>query len=406
MQIRDSYADTDTDDWALIVLLPVLGCALLWFAIQCQLESEFNAVGLIRRLVVTELAPATAASLESSLVHFTGYAQSESGITDPLTGMSTQKGLLLARKVQKYSSQERFVDVQQRAASKFNAASKVNDESKNLSNIASLTMVPSRTTAGNYVIPGYCLPALPASNLLPPTQDAVSSLHKKLGRPVQMVADSLYIGRNPGSPQNGDLKITYYEAPSQQISIVAKKDKNTFAPYAVEEQKLPIMYLHVGDVDATTILKPFVHDRKIDLQAMRLSCFMSLLAALILLEAPILKLYSNFPSIAKLFGEMITPFQIATSCVVTGVITASAWLRHEPLFALLVITVTWLAAVAVVSGFRLCTIAGQRLSLDPTVGLCVLAIAKIGLIKEGVELAAKSATVFAAYCGHYPITPN
>jgi Transmembrane protein 43 len=385
MQIYDTTGDSD--DWRCTILCPLIGLALLWFSIQYQLETEYNAVGLLNRLTVTELTPASAASVQSKLVHFTGFAQSDGGITDPLCGISTKTGLSLRRKVQKFTASGEFVDQTTTAS------------------VNSLVLQPSRATAGFYVIPKQYLCDLPTTNLVQPTREAANILHKKLGRPVQATTDILYVGKNPLVPKVGDLKITYWETPAQQISIVAAKDKNSFSPYAVRQLISPIIYVTPGDVDAATILRPHMPERKIDLMAMRWTNLTVVLAALCLFEAPIVFLYTTFPTIGNLFGQMITPFQIATSCVVTGVITAAAWLRHEPLFALAMILVTWAAAVAGVCVFKFGMALFQRLNFDPQVGLYLVILAKVGLIIEGAHLGIQSVRVFAGYGGQFPITP-
>lgn len=54
-------------------------------------------------------------------------------------------------------------------------------------------------------------------------QQGVSMIHAQ--------GNTLYIGRQPGTPAIGDVRVTFFETPAAEVSIIAKVSGNTFVPF-------------------------------------------------------------------------------------------------------------------------------------------------------------------------------
>lgn len=54
-------------------------------------------------------------------------------------------------------------------------------------------------------------------------QQGVSMIHAQ--------GNTLYIGRQPGTPAIGDVRVTFFETPAAEVSIIARVNGNTFVPF-------------------------------------------------------------------------------------------------------------------------------------------------------------------------------
>lgn len=48
---------------------------------------------------------------------------------------------------------------------------------------------------------------------------------------VHVSGSTVYLGRNPGNPQIGDVRVTFQQTPPADVSIIAQVIRNTFEPF-------------------------------------------------------------------------------------------------------------------------------------------------------------------------------
>lgn len=48
---------------------------------------------------------------------------------------------------------------------------------------------------------------------------------------IHIQGNTLYVGRQPGTPSIGDVRVTFFETPAAEVSIIAKVNGNTFVPF-------------------------------------------------------------------------------------------------------------------------------------------------------------------------------
>lgn len=68
-------------------------------------------------------------------------------------------------------------------------------------------------------------------NLEENIDNAVSQAVRGPNTMINIQGNFLYIGRRPNQPKVGDMRISFFEVPAQEISIIAKVSGDTFAPF-------------------------------------------------------------------------------------------------------------------------------------------------------------------------------
>ena len=48
---------------------------------------------------------------------------------------------------------------------------------------------------------------------------------------IHTQTNTIYVGREPGSPSIGDVRVTFFETPAAEVSILAKVNGDTFVPF-------------------------------------------------------------------------------------------------------------------------------------------------------------------------------
>lgn len=137
---------------------------------------------------------------------------------------------------------------------------------------------------------------------------------------------------SPGTPQIGDVRLSWkLVGPQQTISIIAKQNNNTFAPYVSQETKKSIDLLEMGEQPAEVMFANAHDANTLVTWLIRIGGWLAMFIGLNMIIKPISVLGDVIPIIGTIleYGGKLISFVIATA--VSLVVISVAWLFYRPL---------------------------------------------------------------------------
>ncbi len=166
-----------------------------------------------------------------------------------------------------------------------------------------------------------------------------------------MVVDGgLYVGRNPQSPQIGDLRIRFSVVPAETASVVAAQRGDGFAPYQTRAGDR-VMMLRTGEVPAAAMFQSAEEGNTIMTWALRVFGVFLMFTGFSMIFRPLSVVGSVVPVIGSILGAGTGLVAGILTFVIAPVVIAVAWIFYRPLIGILVLVVglavaaglTWLA---------------------------------------------------------------
>lgn len=160
---------------------------------------------------------------------------------------------------------------------------------------------------------------------------------------IHVGANQIYLGKNPGSPQIGDVRITYTKCSPTKCSLIAKVKGNTFARYKTGNGKM-FSLVEKGAVESDQMIQSAKDSNSMMKWIFRcLGLFLIYLGLRMLLGFPemVLKVVPFLSSILSV-GVGIVCFLL--TIVWGGLIIAIAWLFYRPILSICILAVVAVAA--------------------------------------------------------------
>ncbi|MBO4756513.1 MAG: TMEM43 family protein [Bacteroidales bacterium] len=201
-------------------------------------------------------------SFDGKMVHLTGFAATDESFADSTFGVYASDILRMERKVEYYQMVERSetetkenLDGSKTETTTYYYDEKWVDEpvdSKSFYDTdrrdANWTLIVSsdaefvakEAKVGAYSLPEHMVSALGNKSRLElhPDMERLALVDEYAHRNyytrkelVQVSNNSIYVGLNPAQPAIGDVRITYYTVPEENVSIMAKIQGNTFTQF-------------------------------------------------------------------------------------------------------------------------------------------------------------------------------
>lgn len=298
---------------------------------------------------------------EGRLVHVTGRAETAENLVDSEMGVQAQ-AIALIREVEMYQWKEssrsetrkklgggeetvttytygkewseRVVD---------SKAFKQPEGHSNPGHMAyqSKTIRAENVRLGVFKLPGFLVAKITGESPLALNSETPPPLGQRMD--VQRQANGFYFGRNPSSPQVGDLRMIYRVVLPTEVSLVAQQAGTTFVPYKAAAGG-SIELLSMGSVSADAMFKEAQQANTILTWALRLGGFVLMAIGVNMLLAPLVVLADVVPAIGSLIGAGTFIISALFSGVFSFLTIAIAWFVYRPLLGCA------LAAVAVAIG--------------------------------------------------------
>ncbi len=157
----------------------------------------------------------------------------------------------------------------------------------------------------------------------------------------------LYLGRDPASPQIGDVRVTFNVVAPGPTSIVGVQTGNTFAPYQAKSGD-DILLLTVGTFTAAQMFQQAQDANTMLTWILRVVGFVMMFAGLGMVFKPISVLGDVVPFFGSLLGAGIGVFSFLLSAGLSLLTISIAWIFYRPVLGVLLLLVSGAAIAGLV----------------------------------------------------------
>ncbi|MBR0203213.1 MAG: TMEM43 family protein, partial [Synergistaceae bacterium] len=143
---------------------------------------------------------------------------------------------------------------------------------------------------------------------------------------------TIYIGRNPGSPEVGDVRITFFQIPPAEVSIIAQVTGNTFKAFTASNG-YTFSSLEMGRVDTAEMFKDARSSNNIMAWVLRVVGIIIVVWGLKTILAPLSVLADVIPILGTIVGAGTGFVSWVLGLAWSLIVIAVAWVRFRPLIA-------------------------------------------------------------------------
>ncbi|MBQ6970835.1 MAG: TMEM43 family protein [Synergistaceae bacterium] len=366
-----AYTKTETKSWfsrlkdsvtgVLVgIVLIIAGTWLLWW----NEGDTFKTAGAIgeAELVTQEVQDISRINpeLEGKVIHAVGFADTKDVVRDSLFGVEAN-AINIERKAEFYQWQEH----QQRETRKklgggeetvttytyslewvsepvdSNRFEDPSYQGRNtvLADVKSGTFRAQNVTFGAYKLPDFLTQRI--GGAVPMTLENVdtASLSSAINSTdpsklllIHVQGSTVYIGKNPASPEVGDVRITFTKTPPADVSIVAQVIGDTFGPFTASNG-YTFSRLEMGRVGSTKMFEDARSENNIMAWIFRAVGAIVVMLGLGLVMKPLSVVADVIPILGTIVGAGTGFVAFVIGLAWSLVVIAAAWLRFRPVVA-------------------------------------------------------------------------
>ncbi len=151
--------------------------------------------------------------------------------------------------------------------------------------------------------------------------------------PARVEASGFYLGKDPATPQIGDLRVTFQVTPPAEVSLVARQTGHSFTPFVTKNGR-SIDLLQNGGVSTADMFKTAQAGNQVLTMVLRVVGFLLMFFGLSLVLKPLSVLADLLPILGDIvgFGTGLIAFLVAL--LLSAVTIAIAWILYRPLLAI------------------------------------------------------------------------
>ncbi|MCR4819177.1 MAG: TMEM43 family protein, partial [Fretibacterium sp.] len=373
-----AYTETTTQGWGerlgssfkgivTGIILIVVGTCLLWWN-EGRTFKTAGAIGEAQLLTedvadISKVDPA----LEGKVIHAMGRADTKDELRDPVFGVKAT-AIRLEREVEFYQWEEEshsekrkklgggeetvttYTYKQEWTSSPIDSGSfhdpKYQGVNTVLANYENETIWAPKVTFGAYTLPDFLKHSISGAVALNITSADIdlSSITGSLMLPadeatrryyygdvsadklVHVAGSTVYLGKNPGSPSIGDVRVTFKQTPPADISIIAQVIRDTFEPYTASNG-YTFSRLSMGKAGTAKMFEDAKSSNNIMAWVLRVVGILVVVAGIRAIFAPLAVLADVIPLLGDIVGAgagiVAWLLGLAWSCIVIAV----AWVR-------------------------------------------------------------------------------
>ncbi|MBQ7168918.1 MAG: TMEM43 family protein [Synergistaceae bacterium] len=340
------------------IVFIIIGTWLLWW----NEEDTFKTAGAIgeAELVTQEVQDISRIdpALEGKVIHAIGYADTKDVVRDSLFGIEAQ-AINIKREAEFYQWQEHEHSETRKKlgggeetvttytysrewvsepidSGRFKDSSYQNSN-KTLANIKDETFWASTVKFGAYKLPdflkhriGGAVPMTLAGIDTASVSGVINSSSPQ--RLIHIQGSTVYIGTNPGSPEVGDVHITFTQTPPADVSIVAQVIRDTFEPFTASNG-YTFSRLEMGKVGSTKMFEDARSENNMMAWIFRLIGAIAVVLGLSTVLKPLSVIADVIPILGTIVGAGTGVVAFLLGLAWSLVVIAVAWLRFRPLIA-------------------------------------------------------------------------
>lgn len=153
---------------------------------------------------------------------------------------------------------------------------------------------------------------------------------------LNVSGNTVYMGKNPGNPQIGDVRITFKSVPSSEVSLIAKVSGNTFEPY-MSDNGHNFSRIETGTVSMENMFQGAKDSNSAMTWLLRVVGILLVITGLKMTFGILSMLFKWFPALGSVVGMGVglvcSVFGFAWSLLIISV----AWLFYRPLIGILLV---------------------------------------------------------------------
>ena len=290
---------------------------------------------------------------DGQLVHVSGQATSEAGVSDDAFGVRA-KGLKLSRRVEMYQWTEKESNSGGERKYTYSRNWETSPvSSRDFQYTLGHTNPPfpayqtqefgaADATIGGFPVGATAVLRLRALEPFPAPLSGLPKAQATAGRLTQLVGGQYYVGTDPGSPRVGDVRITYHVEPEGSASFIGVQQADGLQAYRATNGE-EVLLGYPGLLSADQVIAKGQNDNALMTWILRVAGLLGLLFGFWMLFMPVNLLASYVPLLGSLVSGATFVVAAAATIVVGPTVIAIAWLAYRPLFSLSLIVVACMA---------------------------------------------------------------
>lgn len=304
---------------------------------------------------------------EGKVVHTSGLATTDDTITDHLIGL-TLNAIKLERFVEMYQWKE---NVETSTESEMGGSEKTtktytyektwSDELINSGKFKEQTdhhnptRMPFETakeqarvvTLGDFYLPPFLVEEINDKEAVDISKVNTTNIQSYTSLPVHQVENGLYFGKDPNTPEVGDLRLHIFQVKPQDVSIIAQQLGNTFQRYMAPAGK-PVALIEAGELSPQEMIRNAQSENNMMMWIWRCVSFILMVVGIGLILKPLVILADIIPFLGTITGFGTGFIAFFGGFILWSSATAIAWLFVRPLFSIgLIIVIVGICAAVI-----------------------------------------------------------
>jgi Transmembrane protein 43 len=365
--MSDSVTVTSSQSWFSRILGSIksvlIGLALFIVAFPVLFWNEGRAVQTAKSLeegagaVVSVKPDQVDAAHEGKLVHLTGPVSTEGTLADPDLGVEAE-GVKLVRQVEMFqwkenerSEKRKKLGGGEETVTTYtyektwsddaidSASFQESDGHQNPGSfpIEANTVVADPVNVGAFTLSSEQVDQLTDGQPLPVTEEMLQAAPEPMNAELKVSDGRFYMGENPGSPQVGDVRISFSLVNPSTVSLVGVQTGETFAPYQAKAGDT-ILMVEEGNHTSAEMFESAQSANTVLTWIVRAGGFLMMFIGLLAVFKPI----SVFADVVPLFGTMLGAglgvFSFLLAAVLSILTIAIAWIFYRPLLGIVLLS--------------------------------------------------------------------
>jgi hypothetical protein len=150
---------------------------------------------------------------------------------------------------------------------------------------------------------------------------------------AKVEATGFYVGRDPATPQVGDLRVTFQVTQPAEVSLVAQQAGDSFVPFVTKNGRT-IDLLQNGTMPAADMFKAAQESNQVLTMVLRVVGFFLMFFGLGLVLKPLAVLADVLPILGDIVGIGTGIIALLVALLLSMVTIAIAWMLYRPLLAI------------------------------------------------------------------------
>jgi hypothetical protein len=219
--------------------------------------------------------------------------------------------------------------------------------------VSSLSLYANKVTVGDFSLPDTLVHLINVSKVVELTDESKDKLNNQLKKPVELLNNQLYVGKDPHSPELGDVTISLSAVYPQSVSIIAQQTGNTVQAYQAPAGE-SILLLSSGTVSSTQMISDALSENKMMGWIFRAISLLMLIIGFSLLFRPLVVLADVLTFLGSMVGFSTGFIGLVLGLSVWIIATSIAWFATRPLFIVGVIV------IVLILGYLLIKMKGKK----------------------------------------------